>query len=259
MFQVDAFGKGLFTGNPAAVCKLDEWLPDATMQKIAAENNLSETAFVVKNNSHYDIRWFTPSIEVDLCGHATLATAFVLFRDEEKDSDRINFSTRKSGLLSVTKHRDKLVLDFPIDVIEECEAPKYLLQSFLPIPEKCYKGISDYMLVFKKQSDIEKINPNFDLLKKVDARGIIVTAPGDDVDFVSRFFAPQSGVAEDPVTGSAHTTLTVYWAKRLRRNELTAKQLSARKGYLHCTLDNDRVKIAGKAKLFFSGEINIED
>ena len=259
LYQVDAFGKGIFSGNPAAVCELDEWLPDEVMQKIAAENNLSETAFLVKDTTMYEIRWFTPKVEVDLCGHATLASAYVLFHFREPHSNKIVFSSKNSGLLSVEKSDGKLILDFPADNIVPCEPPKGLLDSFIPLPSECYKGISDYLLVFRKQSEVEFLDPNFEVLSEVDVRGVIVTAPGDKTDFVSRFFAPSQGILEDPVTGSAHTTLTVYWAKRLKKNSLTGEQLSKRKGYLQCTLAGDRVKIGGIAKLYLAGEIYIDD
>ncbi len=259
IYQVDAFGKGIFTGNPAAVCELEEWLPDEVMQKIAAENNLSETAFIVKDTTCYEIRWFTPQVEVDLCGHATLASAHVLFHFRDKDATKLHFSSRNSGMLSVEKQNGKLILDFPADKIEPCDPPRELIDAFIPLPVECFKGISDYLLVFKKQSEIEFLNPNFDLLSTLDSRGVIVTAPGEKVDFVSRFFAPSQGIMEDPVTGSAHTTLMVYWAKRLKKNTLTGEQLSKRKGYLQCTLENDRVKIGGVAKLYLAGEIYIED
>jgi PhzF family phenazine biosynthesis protein len=209
-------------------------------------------------DSHYEIRWFTPKTEVELCGHATLASAYILFHHRQHPAEKIVFSSRQSGLLSVERQNGHLVLDFPADEIAPCPIPQQCRDAFIPIPQACFKGRSDYMLVFKNQKDIELIWPNIELLSQVDARGIIVTAPGDKVDFVSRFFAPQAGITEDPVTGSAHTTLTVYWANRLKKNELTAEQLSTRKGYLKCFLENGRVKIAGKAKLYMSGEIYLD-
>lgn len=259
LHQVDAFGSELFTGNPAAVCELDCWLPDHLLQKIAAENNLSETAFLVPSvETHYEIRWFTPTTEVELCGHATLASAYVLFHQRQHPENTLTFSSRESGILSVERQNGHLVLDFPLDEITPAPIPQQCKEAFIPIPIACYKGKSDYLLVFEKQKDIELIWPNSELLSRVDARGVIVTAPGNKVDFVSRYFAPQAGIAEDPVTGSAHTTLSVYWANRLNKTELVAEQLSSRRGFLKCTIINGRVKIAGKAKLYLAGEIYLD-
>ena len=257
MYQVDAFTDTVFGGNPAAVCVLDEWLSDDLMQRIAEENNLSETAFVVKEESAYAIRWFTPTVEVDLCGHATLASAHILFLYYRFPAQVIEFRSRNRGNLYVKKKDDKLTLDFPVDEIEKIEAPQSLVQAFTIEPEEVYKGKTDYMLVFRDQDQIESARPNMELLKEAGVRGIIITAPGKKADFVSRFFGPGSGVDEDPVTGSAHTTLTPYWANRLGKKSLKARQLSKRGGKLSCSLKEDRVKITGKAVTYMSAEIYI--
>jgi PhzF family phenazine biosynthesis protein len=257
MYQVDAFTDEVFTGNPAAVCVLEEWISDDIMQKIASENNLSETAFVVKEGDAFGIRWFTPTIEVALCGHATLATAHVLFLYYHYPAQQIEFRSRQSGELYVKKKDDKLTLDFPVDQIRRVEAPEELLKAFDIEPEEVFKGRTDYMLVFKNQEQVESAHPNMELLKETGARGIIITAPGDKVDFVSRFFGPGSGVDEDPVTGSAHTTLTPYWADRLGEKNLKAWQLSKRGGKLNCSLKKDRVKITGRAVTYLQGEIYV--
>jgi PhzF family phenazine biosynthesis protein len=259
IFQVDAFSENLFAGNPAAVCILNKWLDDSLMQKIAEENNLSETAFVVKKNSYYEIRWFTPKIEVELCGHATLASAHVLFDFFAPTANDIVFSSLHSGVLKVKKEEDHLVLDFPAGDFIKTTVPPELIKGLGRKPVETYKGDTDYMCVYSTQKVIENLRPDFQLLAKSDARGVIVTAQGNNVDFVSRFFAPKYGIDEDPVTGSAHTILTPYWHKRLKKQQLSALQLSRRKGILRCELQNDRVKIAGKAKTYLSGEIFLPD
>jgi len=266
LYQLDAFADRLFAGNPAAVCPLDQWLPDETMQRIAAENNLAETAFYVRTDepNHYHIRWFTPTVEVDLCGHATLATAYVVyFLEDRPDVDEIQFDSR-SGTLKVCRSEDGwLTLDFPVDVIQKPNVqPPALQNSFHERPTIILKGRSDYLLVFERQEQIEALDPDFRELSTVPARGIIVTAPGNPdsgIDFVSRFFGPQSGIDEDPVTGSAHTTLVPYWAEKLGKNELTARQLSKRGGYLRCKLHDDRVDITGQVQLYLKGEIVLGD
>ncbi|MBK5722674.1 PhzF family phenazine biosynthesis protein [Dysgonomonas sp. Marseille-P4677] len=257
LYQVDAFTEKLFGGNPAAVCPLNEWLDDNLLQKIAMENNLAETAFYVKRDNRYEIRWFTPNVEVDLCGHATLATAYVLFCHENHKENIIIFHSPRSGELIVSKKADGLTLDFPID--EFCETPisSEITNCFDKKPVEAYKGKTDYMLVYEKETDITDIQPQFGDIAKLKARGVIITARGETVDFVSRFFAPQSGIIEDPVTGSAHTTLTPYWAKKLNKTELSAVQLSERKGYLQCKHTEERVEISGQAKLYMKGEIFI--
>ena len=258
IYQVDAFTSEVFGGNPAAVCILDTWLPDPMMQQIAMENNLSETAFLVRSGDVYEIRWFTPGVEVDLCGHATLASAFVLFTELESEATHIDFHSPRSGALSVSRESDGLLtLNFPADVMAPIDPIPELDLAMGKEATVRLKGKTDIMLVFDSQDEIEALNPNFFLLKNLDVRGVIATAPGKEVDFVSRFFAPQSGVDEDPVTGSAHTSLTPYWAQILGKNRLTARQLSKRGGALTCELLGERVLIAGRAILYLKGEIYI--
>lgn len=258
LYQVDAFTDKLFGGNPAAVCPLDTWLPDELMQKIAMENNLAETAFYVKNGEGYSIRWFTPAVEVDLCGHATLASAHVIFNYQGYQRDEVKFSSLKSGDLVVTKNGNMLTLDFPSDSFERANLSPELVACFSSQPIEAYKGKTDFMLVFNNEEEIRKIVPDFNAIAKLKARGVIVTAPGTNVDFVSRFFAPQSGVNEDPATGSAHTTLIPYWSQKTGKSELRAIQLSARQGFLECAYHGDRVKISGQAKTYLQGEIETE-
>jgi PhzF family phenazine biosynthesis protein len=256
IYQVDAFTDEVFTGNPAAVCPLQKWLAPDIMQKIAMENNLAETAFYVKRDNVFEIRWFTPTIEVDLCGHATLATAHVLFEHEGYTTNEIEFHSSRSGRLKVYRQDDFLTLDFPADRFEEVSITPELMAGFSIEPLEAYKGKTDYMLVFGNESEIKSLQPDFAAISAVeDCRGIIVTAEGDEVDFVSRFFGPQSGINEDPVTGSAHTTLTPFWTKRLDKEVLSAIQLSARKGYLKCKCVGDRVHISGQARTYMIGEI----
>lgn len=257
LYQIDAFANELFSGNPAAVCVLESWLDDATMQNIAMENNLSETAFVVKNANTYQIRWFTPKFEVNLCGHATLATAYVLFSYFEKNITEILFHSPRSGALSVTKNGALLTLDFPTDIINHITPSKQIIEALGSVPKESYEGKDDFMMVFDSQDQIETLSPDFAKLSKCGRRGVIVTAPGQTVDFVSRFFAPQCGIDEDPVTGSAHTTLIPYWAKKLTKNKLSAQQLSQRGGHLLCEFRGDRVKISGKAVQYMKGEISL--
>ena len=256
LYQIDAFTDKVFGGNPAAVCPLDSWLPESTMQQIAMENNLAETAFFVRNQDRFDIRWFTPEVEVDLCGHATLATAYVIFQLQNFAGSVLEFNSR-SGLLSVTRNGDFLTLNFPVDTPLRATAPEGLIAGMGLQPAEIHKGKTDYMLVYSTPEEIESLNPDFGKLARISARGIIATAPGHDVDFVSRFFAPQSGISEDPVTGSAHTTLTPYWAARLGRTVLSAIQLSKRRGTLQCRLAGDRVEITGQARAYMSGCIEI--
>jgi len=255
IYQIDAFSSKLFGGNPAAVCILKEWLKSETMQSIAAENNLAETAFVVERESDFEIRWFTPAVEVALCGHATLASAHVLFKHLKYEKNTIEFYSRHSGRLSVTKNNDLLTLNFPQDELNKIDPPPDILAAFKKAPLEIYKGKTDYLLLYESQHDIEESDPNHFILKNSDARGIIITAPGNEVDFVSRFFAPGSGIDEDPVTGSAHTSLTPFWAERLGKKKLTAQQLSQRKGELTCELVGGRVKISGKAITYMIGKI----
>lgn len=258
IYQIDAFTDRVFSGNPAAVCPLDNWLSDDLMLKIAAENNLAETAFYVKQDDGIEIRWFTPTVEVDLCGHATLATAFVLFNHENYAGDTIEFFSPRSGKLTVSKNGDFFTLNFPTDKFESLALTAELSNCFDIFPNIVFKGKTDYLFVFDNEEDILNIQPDFEKISGLNARGIIVPAKGNEVDFVSRFFAPQVGVKEDPVTGSAHTTLIPYWTKELNKTELTAIQLSERKGYLKCKFLEDRVEISGKGKLYLTGEIYTE-
>jgi PhzF family phenazine biosynthesis protein len=284
IYQIDAFCRELFSGNPAAVCPLASWPADALMQSIAAENNLAETAFYAPEGDHYRIRWFTPTLEVDLCGHATLASAHVLFNHKGFTGDTLRFASR-SGELKVKKDADRLTLDFPTDTLAQIPVTDEMYKWFNKRPEEAYKGKTDYMLVFASEADIKNLEPNLSVIAThTEARGVIATAPGasttdngaapgasttkttaapgaattkttNSPDFVSRFFGPQSGVPEDPVAGSAHTTLTPYWSKRLNKKTLTAQQLSARKGYLQCTDNGARIGISGLAKTFLEGKL----
>jgi len=257
IYQVDAFTSAVFKGNPAGVCPLEEWLSDALMQNIAMENNLAETAFYIKKGNLYEIRWFTPSAEVDLCGHATLAAAFVLFNCEAHEGDIVRFYSPRSGELTVSKAEQYLTLNFPVDVYEHIELTDDLIAGFDQRPNLAFKGKTDYLLIFENESDIRTIKYDLNAISKLKGRGVIISAKGNDVDFVSRFFAPQSGIDEDPVTGSAHTTLTPYWAGVLNKQELTAMQLSERTGYLRCRNLGSRIEISGECKLYMSGELYI--
>lgn len=256
IYQVDAFTKEVFKGNPAAICPLDNWLDAELMQKIALENNLSETAFFVKKDDVYQIRWFTPTYEIDLCGHATLASAFVIFDILKREENFIKFHSHKSGTLTVEKKDDLLILDFPSRPPVACDAPNGLIEAIGKAPKEILKS-RDYFLVYENEQEIAAINPNFTELLKIPTHAVIVTARGDNSDFVSRFFAPEVGVFEDPVTGSAHCNLIPYWTEKLGKTELFAKQISARGGELFCKLAGDRVKIGGNAVLYLKGEIYI--
>jgi PhzF family phenazine biosynthesis protein len=256
-YQVDAFTSVLFRGNPAAVCLLDAWLPDATLQNIATENNLSETAFIVPRGAEFDLRWFTPTMEMDLCGHATLAAAFVLFTGQNFSGDIIHFHSR-SGVLTVTRAGEMFTLDFPSRPAIACPEPEELLRGLGVMPAFVLKS-RDFLAVFASEAEIHALRPDFVMLKNLDCVGIIATAPGENCDFVSRFFAPAAGVDEDPVTGSAHCTLIPYWAARLGKNKLTVRQISRRGGELFCELIGDRVHIDGKAVLYLRGEIVLHD
>lgn len=255
LYQVDAFTSDLFSGNPAAVCPLDQWLPDTLMQSIALENNLSETAFFIPAPDGFHIRWFTPVKEVDLCGHATLATAHVLFNLLGHPTDTVVFDSR-SGKLSVTRDKENLIMDFPIQPPIPCELPAALADAFDSDPVECLKS-EDYLLVFKDETDIISANPDLELLKRLDLRGVIITAPARQYDFISRFFAPKYGVPEDPVTGSAHTQLAPYWASRTGLKRFRAKQVSARGGELACEISGNRVLISGKAVTYLEGSIQV--
>jgi len=254
LFQVDAFANQLFTGNPAGVVPLENWLPDNLMQQIALENNLAETAFFIPVRDHFHIRWFTPVVEVDLCGHATLATAHVMFNHLGYHGEVLRFDSR-SGMLQVEREGELLTLDFPEDEYHTVDQYPELISSLNVKHLEILKGKTDYMVVVATQAEVARLQPDLNMLARIPGRGVIVTAPGDEVDFVSRFFAPQSGVPEDPVTGSAHTTLAPYWAGKLGKSELTAMQLSPRKGWLRCKPGNGRVRISGKAFTYLRGEI----
>jgi PhzF family phenazine biosynthesis protein len=257
IYQVDAFTDRLYAGNPAAVCPLeDDWLPEVTMQAIGAENNLSETAFLVREGDGYRIRWFTPAVEVDLCGHATLASAFVVFNHLQPDWDTVVFQSQ-SGRLEVGRDGDVLVLDFPSRPGESCEWPVDVVAALGQMPERVLKS-RDYLVVYQEEDTVRGLQPDIGGLKTADADvGVIVTAPGADCDFVSRFFAPAAGIAEDPVTGSAHCTLTPYWAARLAKPKLFARQLSARGGELFCEDRGERVAIGGRAVEYMAGMIEV--
>ena len=258
LYQVDAFADRLFSGNPAAVCVLDAWLPDKTMQSIAAENNLAETAFIVPKGKNFEIRWFTPAVEVALCGHATLATAYVLFNCLNFREPEIVFYSLHSGILKVSRQGENLFLDFPADTLEVCDNREQLKAGIGVVPIDLYRGKTDYIAFVDSEETVKNLKLDFQAIGTLDARGLIVTAKGDQVDFVSRFFGPQVGINEDPVTGSAHTSLTPLWSKKLGKKEMTAKQLSKRGGNLTCVYNGDRVLIGGKAKLYLTGEINVD-
>lgn len=254
-FQIDAFTGRLFGGNPAGVCLLEEWRADEVLQSIAMENNLSETAFVVRRGEGFDLRWFTPTVEVDLCGHATLAAAHVLFHHGRWEADGIAFST-KSGVLTVARDGGRLTLDFPSRPAGECEASQDLIEGLGAVPAHTAKA-RDYLAVFENERAVRELRPDMTALARLDCLGIIATAPGDDCDFVSRFFAPRAGVPEDPVTGSAHCTLIPYWAERLGKSTLHARQVSARGGELFCEDRGERVGIGGECVTYSIGELRV--
>ncbi len=256
LYQIDAFASKLFEGNPAAVCPLDEWLSDKTMQSIAEENNLSETAFFIPKNQGFSIRWFTPKGEVDLCGHATLATAYVLFDLLGYKRDTVEFDSR-SGLLRVVKKNEQLVMDFPAQPPVMCDMPKEIEKAFDITPVECLKS-EDYLVVFEHEIDVESAKPDMGQLTKLDLRGVIITAKSSCYDFVARFFAPKYGIPEDPVTGSAYTQLAPYWASKIGSKRFRAKQVSPRGGELACEVVDDRVLISGKALKYLEGKITIE-
>lgn len=258
VYQVDAFSKQVFHGNPAAVCPLTKWLPDDTMQKIAMENNLAETAFIVPEGEDFRIRWFTPAVEVDLCGHATLASAHVFYHILGYTRPSIRFMS-KSGWLTVSRTNDnRLTLDFPKDdPVAEENPPPAIFEGLHILPAKVWKGKFDYLVELEDEDKVLALKPDFRKLATLRSRGLIATAKGHEVDFVSRGFFPQSGIDEDPVTGSAHCLLTVYWHNKTGRNTFKAIQLSARRGWLDCELKNDRVLMTGDAALYLQGEINL--
>jgi PhzF family phenazine biosynthesis protein len=258
LYQIDAFvTERPFSGNPAAVCPLQEWLPEPVMQAIAAENNLSETAFFVRESDAYRLRWFTPTTEVDLCGHATLASAYVVSRWLEPGRGSITFSTEKAGVLHVSCDGDMLALDFPARPPAPCIASSELARA-LGRPPSALLAARDYLAVYQTSTEIAALSPDMAAVAALDRFAVIATAPGENgIDFVSRFFAPARGVDEDPVTGSAHCTLIPYWAERLGKTQLEARQLSQRGGALSCSIDGDRVSIAGRAAPYLEGTITI--
>jgi len=254
-YQVDAFTGSLFSGNPAGVCLLADWLPDALLQSIATENNLAETAFLVQRDSSFGLRWFTPSVEMDLCGHATLAAAHVVFRHLGWRAPAVQFHTR-SGVLGVARSDELLTLDFPAAPASACTAPPDLIAGLGRLPDFTAKA-RDYLAVFDSERTVRELQPDMAALGRLDCLGIIATAPGEGCDFVSRFFAPRAGVPEDPVTGSAHCTLIPYWARRLGRSRLRALQVSRRRGELFCEDHGERVGIAGRAVTYSTGFLHL--
>lgn len=267
LYQVDAFTDRLFSGNPAAVCPLAEWLDDGLLQAIAAENNLSETAFFVPQDDHFELRWFTPAVEVALCGHATLASAFVLFSLLDHGQDVVRFVTRHSGELRVRRVESWLEMDFPARPSSPLTPPAGLLEALGVTPEAVLGSAEDLLVVLNSPEAVAAVKPDLAALGRVECRGVIVTAQGGSsplaaspegaADFVSRFFAPRAGVPEDPVTGSAHCVLTPYWTQELGKSRLKARQISRRGGTVLCRQEGDRVALGGKAVLYLEGTVSI--
>ncbi len=255
MYQVDAFADKVFSGNPAAVCPLDEWLPDELLQQIAEENNLSETAFFVPVGAHYELRWFTPTHEVDLCGHATLASAHVLFRHLGCTDATIRFMSR-SGELKVTRTAKGMQMDFPAAELRPVDTTDVLLEAIGVTPDEILADF-DYLVVLESQEQIENLQVDLARMRQLDLRGVIYTAPGREVDFVSRCFFPAIGIDEDPVTGSAHCEMAPYWGQRLGKTQLSARQLSRRGGSLQCKVTDQRVLLEGQAADYLEGQIFI--
>ncbi len=258
LFQVDAFTSDLFKGNPAAVCPLNTWPDDSILQHIARENNLSETAFFMREHDGYRLRWFTPTTEVDLCGHATLATAHVLWNHLDYSQDEIRFFSN-SGELLVKRNGEHISMSFPTDELFDYKDDTHELAYSIGLePLEIYRGKYDLLCIYENKEDVLNITPDFHRLKRLDVRGVIVTAPGSESDFVSRFFAPQSGINEDPVTGSAHTTLALYWSEKLGKKKLKAQQLSKRGGQIECEIAGNRVELIGKARTYLVGEYYLD-
>ena len=255
IYQIDAFANELFKGNPAAVVPLNNWLDDQLMQKIAEENNLSETAFFVPTETGFHIRWFTPQYEVNLCGHATLATSFVIFNYMGYNKDQILFQS-KSGELTIGKKDDEIEMDFPIMSPKRCKTPQGIVDAFGKAPSVCLLN-EDYIAVYDDENFVKTVKPNFEKIKQLDQRAVMVTAKSEQYDFVSRFFIPNHGIDEDPVTGSSFTKLIPYWARVLQKSKFVAKQVSKRGGVVRCQIEGDRVKISGRAILYLKGEIYI--
>lgn len=255
IYQVDAFASRQFAGNPAAVVPLQDWLPDAVLQAIAAENNLAETAFFVRRGDAFHLRWFTPLAEVDLCGHATLASAFVLFGELGYDETEVRFDTL-SGRLRVERSSSRLVMDFPATPARPVAVSKELVHAVGLKPKEVLES-RDIVFVYEDPNDVARLQPHMEALTQLVPFGLIATAPGADCDFVSRFFAPAKGVPEDPVTGSAHCTLVPYWAQRLSKTEFFARQVSKRGGEIWCGLQGDRVRLEGDAAFYLRGTITV--
>lgn len=253
-WQADAFTGAVFSGNPAGVCVLEAWPADDVLQAIAAENNLSETAFLVNEGQAYGLRWFSPLMEVDLCGHATLASAFVLFETAEKAADALTFRTR-SGPLTVVRSGERLAMDFPARRPEPYSAREAVSAALGLAPAEVHRSVRDIMAVYETPEQVQSLQPDMEKLARLDCLGMIAAAPGRDCDFVSRFFAPRAGIPEDPVTGSAHCTLAPYWAGRLGKSILHARQISKRGGELFCEDHGDRVRIGGRAALYLQGTL----
>lgn len=256
LFQVDAFTDEVFKGNPAAVCPLEKWLANAQLQAIANENNLSETAFFVRDGASYQLRWFTPASEVSLCGHATLATAYIIFTYHDTFAKKLCFNTLSGDLYVRRNNTDSLIMDFPIQLCREISVSSLVIKGLGAKPKHLFDG-SDLMAVFEDETQIKEIKPNLKILSQFPNRGVIITAPGAEVDIVSRFFAPKLNVPEDPVTGSAHCMLAPYWSLRLGKTTLRARQISSRGGELCCTLKGERVLMSGSAVQFMRGHIKI--
>ena len=255
LYQIDAFANKPFEGNPAAICPLNEWLSDELMQSIATENNLSETAYFVKKNKAYHIRWFTPAHEVNLCGHATLASAYVIFNILGNNEKEISFES-KSGLLTVKRNNNALEMDFPSQPPVICKTPQQILEAFDESPVECLQS-EDYIVVFENEKTVLTANPNLSILSELDLRGVAITSKSNKYDFITRFFAPKYGINEDPVTGSAFTQLIPYWSNKLNKNNLNAKQVSNRGGEIECIYSGERVIISGKAVKYMVGTIEI--
>jgi predicted PhzF superfamily epimerase YddE/YHI9 len=258
VFHVDAFAAQPFAGNPAAVCPLAEWLDDKLLQEVAAENNLSETAYFVPRSDYYELRWFTPRCEVQLCGHATLASAWVMLQILEPERESVRFETRFSGALTVSRVGDLFAMDFPAIVPWPCvDPPDALIGGLGKVPTTVIQIKDNYFAVYEREEDVRRIRPDFRLLEKLHPAGVAITAPGEDADFVSRYFAPSYGIPEDPVTGSTHCSLAPYWAQRLRKTSLHARQVSERGGELWCEVKGERVILKGNAVLTLRGELLI--
>ncbi|MFN8294740.1 MAG: PhzF family phenazine biosynthesis protein [Chitinophagales bacterium] len=253
IYQIDAFSNLVFKGNPAAVVPLEEWLPAETMQQIAAENNLAETAFFVKEDNRYHIKWFTPSVEIELCGHATLASAFVIYNYLGYDKNEIHF-TCMVGDLFVTKNEEWITLNFPAIETNAIKTPEIVAQAIGTHPIAFYDSKSKYVALLEDEEAVQNCQPDFSLINQLE-KSLIITAKGKQVDFVSRFFAPQLGVNEDPVTGSAHSVLIPFWSQKLNKTELSAMQLSQRTGFLKCKHLGDRVEMSGQAVCYLIGDI----